>query len=125
MNKGIESLILILLLSMPAYPQMHGGMMGPEGMREQRGANRSQGLQVYDAFRRSCHRTGGNVIDPDLPLKDAPQFSDFKTFLKFIRAPRMPDGSHGAMPAFPPARISDQEAQALYQYLDDWLDARQ
>jgi hypothetical protein len=50
-------------------------------------------------------------------LRGAPQLVDFSTFLAYIRHPAMPDGSPGPMPAFPPERISDNQAQDLYEYL--------
>jgi hypothetical protein len=35
----------------------------------------------------------------------------------------LPDGSAGPMPAFPPDRISDEQARELYEYLVNWLGA--
>jgi len=43
--------------------------------------------------------------------------ANFKTFLSFIRNPRMPDGTQGAMPSFSKSKISDQQAKRLYQFI--------
>ena len=64
-----------------------------------------------------CHPHGGNIFAPNLPLNIAPQLSDFDTFRAFVRHPKMPDGSRGEMPDFPPTKISDQQARELYQYI--------
>ena len=137
MNKKIGLTILMCLLAVPAYAQMgggmmgggRGGMMGSGGMRgNQDDMNRPQepqGAEIYRTLCSSCHVWGGNVFVNALPLRGAPQLSDFKTFLNFIRNPRMPDGSPGPMPSFPPDRVSDTQAQMLYSYLIDWLGSPQ
>jgi hypothetical protein len=43
--------------------------------------------------------------------------ADFKTFLNFIRHPKMPDGSKGDMPAYTKYKISDRQAERLYQFI--------
>jgi mono/diheme cytochrome c family protein len=43
--------------------------------------------------------------------------SDFKTFSDYVRNPKMPNGSKGLMPAWPASKLSEQEAQELYQYI--------
>ncbi len=65
----------------------------------------------------SCHPNGGNVVDAKLPLKSAPQLDAQDHFIAFIRAPHMPDGSGGAMPAFPSDQITDAQAGDLYGYI--------
>jgi uncharacterized membrane protein len=75
------------------------------------------GARLFSAHCSSCHPQGGNVINPDLPLKGSPQLVDPNVFVAFIRNPKMPDGSAGSMPAFPSAQISDREAEALYEYI--------
>jgi mono/diheme cytochrome c family protein len=75
------------------------------------------GARLFAAHCSSCHPQGGNIINPDLPLKDSPQLADPNVFVAFIRNPKMPDGSAGSMPAFPPAQISDREAESLYEYV--------
>jgi mono/diheme cytochrome c family protein len=59
----------------------------------------------------ACHANGGNVINPQKPLKDGPSLKSFATFLPWIRKPVQP------MPAFPPSTISDRQAKELYDYI--------
>jgi mono/diheme cytochrome c family protein len=59
----------------------------------------------------ACHPNGGNVINPNKPLKGAQTLNTFETFLSWIRKPIQP------MPPFPPSKISDQQAKELYDYL--------
>jgi len=58
-----------------------------------------------------CHFGGGNAINPNKPLKGAPNLKSFETFLTWIRNPVQP------MPAYPPAKISDEQAKKLYDYI--------
>jgi mono/diheme cytochrome c family protein len=75
------------------------------------------GAQLFTANCQSCHPGGGNVIDPKLPLKGAKPLGSLQSFVGFIRAPSMPDGSPGQMPAFGPDAISAQQASDLYVYV--------
>jgi hypothetical protein len=95
---------------------MGGGMMGP-GQRGQ--GSTLPGAEIFNANCSSCHPNGGNTIVPNLPLNGAPQLADYDRFLAYIRHPDMPNGSPGPMPAFPPERISDEQAKNLYQYLEN------
>jgi hypothetical protein len=45
------------------------------------------------------------------------KLANYEPFLSFIRDPRMPDGSTGAMPFFPESRIFKDETKKLYKYL--------
>jgi len=74
------------------------------------------GEKIFNASCRVCHVNGGNVINPRFPLRGSQKLSEFKTFLSFIRDPRMPDGSQGAMPSFSESQISQIDAEYLYQY---------
>jgi mono/diheme cytochrome c family protein len=132
MNKKISLTILMCLLAVPAYAQMGGGMMGGRmggmmggGRMGNRGySNQRQGpegAQIYGMYCSSCHGQGGNTIYPNLPLRGAPQLSDFNSFLNFIRNPRMPDGSSGPMPTFPSDSLTNPQAEVLYNYLIAWL----
>jgi mono/diheme cytochrome c family protein len=117
--------LLTLFLPVISFAQMGGGMMGGGMMGPGRGGGyqgqplQTQGLgeEIYGEDCRSCHAQGGNTIYPNLPLRGSPELADFNTFLAYIRNPTMPNGSGGPMPAFPPERISDQEATDLYQYI--------
>jgi cytochrome c553 len=109
----------LTLYLVKAGAQMGGGMMGG-GMMGPGQSSQGSSLpeaQIFNANCGSCHPNGGNTIMPNLPLKGAPQLADYNTFLSYIRHPTMPNGSPGPMPAFPPERISDEQARNLYQYL--------
>ena len=58
-----------------------------------------------------CHPNGGNIVNPNKPLKGAQTLNTFETFLSWIRKPVQP------MPPFPSSKISDQQAKELYDYL--------
>jgi len=74
------------------------------------------GEKIFNTSCRVCHVNGGNVIDPRFPLRGSQKLSDLKTFLSFIRDPRMPDGSQGSMPSFSESQISHKDAENLYHY---------
>ncbi|MGO8693308.1 MAG: c-type cytochrome [Rectinemataceae bacterium] len=65
----------------------------------------------------ACHAGGENLIVPSLPIRGSKPIASFGSFLSFIRAPKMPDGSAGAMPPFGPAAITDARARDLYVYV--------
>ena len=65
----------------------------------------------------SCHPGGGNTIKANLPLRSAPQLSDFNSFLTYIRSPKARDGSQTIMPSFPAEKLSDNQAREIYQYV--------
>jgi hypothetical protein len=75
------------------------------------------GANIFNANCRSCHVNGGNIINPGFPMRGSLKLADFKTFLAFIRDPRMPDGSKGPMPPFSKSQISNRQAKELYQYI--------
>jgi mono/diheme cytochrome c family protein len=75
------------------------------------------GEKIFNNSCRVCHVNGGNVIDPRFPLRGSQKLTDLKTFLSYIRNPKMPDGSLGAMPSFPESQISNKDTENLYQYL--------
>jgi cytochrome c6 len=71
----------------------------------------ASGEQMFKEQCAACHANGGNILKPNLPLKGSPDLKTFAAFLSQIRKPQPP------MPAFPPAQISDQQAQKLYDYI--------
>ena len=68
-----------------------------------------------------CHPGGGNTIKANLPLRSAPQLSDFNTFVAYIRSPKARDGSQTIMPSFPAEKLSDNQAREIYQYVTQVL----
>jgi mono/diheme cytochrome c family protein len=75
------------------------------------------GRHIFESNCSGCHRRGENIIEPKLPLRNAPQLKKFDDFLNFIRDPRMPDGSPGLMPRFTSEKLTDEEAKQLFDYL--------
>ena len=75
------------------------------------------GQKIFSEICSGCHENGGNIIKINLPIKGSYKLANYETFLSFIRDPRMPDGSAGAMPSFPESRISNDETKKLYKYL--------
>ncbi len=76
-----------------------------------------EGEQLFKANCSGCHPSGGNVVQPRLPVINSEQLGDFDKFNAFIRDPREPDGSTGIMPAFPESKISTAQARQLYEYI--------
>jgi cytochrome c6 len=71
----------------------------------------SSGEQLFKENCAACHVGGGNIVNPKMPLKGAPLLKTFAAFLSQIRKPQPP------MTAFPPARISEEQARKLYAYI--------
>lgn len=92
--------------------QLVFGNWAPEAPKEFQ-----KGARIFKNDCGGCHAHGGNVIVPSLPLRAAPQLSDFKTFSDYVRNPKMPNGSKGLMPAWPESKLPEQEARELYQYI--------
>ncbi len=122
MKKAIVVLAIVFLSSMAAQAQMGGGMGGGmmnehEGGDPRGSVTATSGAGIFSANCASCHLNGGNVVTPNLPVNGSRTLADFKTFLNFIRDPKMPDGSRGAMPASTQSKISDRQAETLYQFI--------
>jgi len=97
---------------------MGPSMMGTEQSDEfQKFSQGTPGANIFNANCRVCHPNGGNIINPNLPLRGSNKLADFNTFLAFIRNPSMSGGSRGSMPAFSEALISNQQTRELYQYI--------
>lgn len=131
MSKLFIAAILVVCLPVIASAQMGGGMMGGGMMgdggmmgpgqdwRNQQVPRENPGTTIFETDCARCHAQGGNFAYPELPLRGSLQLKDFRTFLGYLRNPVMPDGSPGPMPAFPPDRISNEQAEALYRYMGD------
>ena len=111
-------LIVALLLGMSAVSYAQDpAMKGADKVKKSHKHSGTTGLQIFNLNCNRCHPNGGNVILPDMPLRGSSKLANFKTFLSFIRDPKMPDGSEGVMPVFSNKHISNQEAKTLYQYV--------
>jgi hypothetical protein len=100
-------------------PYMTDGdhMMGEQVMVSDNFSKESPGTELFKAHCQRCHPNGGNIINPDIPLRGSHMLIEFDTFLNFIRSPRKHRGSKSLMPAFSPAIISNQQAMKLYQFV--------
>jgi mono/diheme cytochrome c family protein len=113
----ILTIILITFASAQSNDMLYAGVNN-SGKSDER-ANSEQlakGENIFKNSCRVCHANGGNIIDSRFPLRGSQKLSDFKTFVSYIRNPKMPDGSLGAMPSFSESQISNEDAQNLYQY---------
>jgi mono/diheme cytochrome c family protein len=81
------------------------------------------GKRLFASNCASCHPNGGNAIVAELPLKKSKHLASVEAFTAYIRAPKMPDGSEGEMPAFPADQISDKQSGDLYRYIQSMLPA--
>ena len=81
------------------------------------------GQRLFSANCSSCHPNGGNAIVAELPLKKSKAIATAASLTAFIRSPKMPDGSEGQMPSFPPDQVSDRQAGELYTYISSMLAA--
>lgn len=75
------------------------------------------GMNIFNENCMACHPKGGNVIDPSLPLLNSAYTQNAAAFLAFIRDPKRPSGSAGAMPSFSSTKVSDRQASDLYNYI--------
>ncbi len=85
-------------------------------------AELAAGQKLYRLNCGACHPQGSNTLSPTLPVKGAPQLKDFDTFLSYLRNPVKPDGTRGMMPGYPKAKISDQQARDIYDYITQVLE---
>ncbi len=61
-----------------------------------------------------CHVEGGNVMNPEKPLKGSGKLASFESFQAFIQNPGP------AMPAFGEATIPAADAKKLYEYIQTY-----
>ena len=109
--------ILIIILVTSASAMLYAAANIAENGAERAPSEQLEnGEKIFNNSCRVCHVNGGNVIDPRFPLRGSQKLTDFKRFLSYVRNPKMPDGSSGAMPSFPESQISQKDADNLYQY---------
>jgi uncharacterized membrane protein len=94
-----------------------GGHLVFGGRSPEAGQKFQAGRKIYDANCSACHPQGRNAIMPHMPIRGSNKLANFRTFIAFIRHPRLDDGSKGPMPDWPPSEISDREAKDLYDYV--------
>jgi uncharacterized membrane protein len=76
------------------------------------------GERIFQARCSGCHPSGGNVVNPRVPIINSPKLRNPASFTGYIRHPLPP------MPAFSRAQVSDQEADELYRYIVHVLEKR-
>jgi mono/diheme cytochrome c family protein len=123
MRKIVLWLPVILIISLITFASartndaLYAGLNNSEKNNEVLTSEQMEnGEKIFNANCRVCHVNGENIINPRLPLRGSQKLADFKTFLSFIRNPKMPDGSQGTMPSFSESKISNNEAENLYKY---------
>lgn len=94
-----------------------GGELVYAGRMTKEGNNFQAGQKVFINHCSGCHVNGGNIFYSNLPLHSAPQLQSYETFIAFVRNPTLPNGAKGPMPTFTPAKLSDQQARDLYEYV--------
>jgi len=77
----------------------------------------SEGESLFAANCRSCHAGGGNAIEPRLPVRGSRRLASLESFEAFLRAPSMPDGRPGAMPAFGADSLQADRVKELYDFV--------
>lgn len=80
------------------------------------------GARIFSEECGSCHPQGGNIINPNAPLRGAKQLTDLDSFVAYLRNPVRADGSRGFMPPFPIKKLSEEEQKDLYSYIMNVLE---
>jgi uncharacterized membrane protein len=120
LRRGVESNGMVAVYALCLLTVAGLGFFGGElvyGGKAEPIAEKSQleefkiGREIYAANCGGCHADGGNVINPELPVKHSPKTENFNAFLAWIRNPKAP------MPAYPSQVLSDQQADHMYQYI--------
>lgn len=101
----------------PAAPQAAATAPAAAGGTGGAAPSTAPGQRIFTSDCATCHPRGGNVVEASLPLKSSKKLATLATFTAFIRAPVMPDGKAGSMPAFPALQVSDAQAGDLYKYI--------
>jgi mono/diheme cytochrome c family protein len=70
-----------------------------------------QGQAIYLGNCSGCHPRGSNILKPNMPIIKSDKLDNFMDFVGWIRKPKKP------MPEFSPKKISNEQAQQLYDYL--------
>ena len=118
-SRGFPTIYILCLVNVVALGYFGGELVfgtrspgGPGAVKE-----RKVSAEQFTTNCSSCHPNGGNVIKPNLPLRSAPQLSDFQTFLAYVRSPKARDGSETIMSPFPADRLTEEQAREIYDYV--------
>jgi mono/diheme cytochrome c family protein len=80
-------------------------------------ASAGDGRALFGVNCAACHPGGANVIVASLPIRGSKRLSDIDAFEKFLRAPTMPDGKEGSMPAFADETLNRSQIKSIYDYV--------
>jgi uncharacterized membrane protein len=73
------------------------------------------GEQIFAVHCTACHPGGGNTINPSKPILHSALLQNLDFFKMWLRHPARP------MPPFTPSKMSDAQAKALYEYIQNVL----
>jgi uncharacterized membrane protein len=118
-SRGFPTIYMLCALNVVALGYFGGELVF--GTRSPGGSGKVKERQVsaeqFTKHCSSCHPNGGNVFKPSLPLRGAPELTDFPTFLAYVRSPKARDGSETVMPPFPADRLTEEQAREIYDYV--------
>ncbi len=114
MKKSVIYLVLIIFLIGSGH--VSGRLLFSDRLADA-SDNINNGERLYAVNCSGCHPNGGNLINSSLPVINSPILKDLDTFVNFVRNPRRPDGSPGAMQAFSKNKLSDQQLRTIYHYI--------
>jgi mono/diheme cytochrome c family protein len=110
-----SSKILVMIFMLSFFTVMvlgyFGGRLTFSGKVPSAPAEYSAGRWTFRERCSACHPNGGNIVRSDMPLRGAPMLTNLTIFSAWIRNPSPP------MPAFPPSKMTDQQARELYDYV--------
>jgi uncharacterized membrane protein len=118
-SKGFPTIYILCVLNVVALGYFGGELVFGTGSPGGSGKVKETRVSAEQFTKNcsSCHPNGGNAIKPNLPLRAAPQLSDFKTFLAYVRSPKARDGSETVMPPFAADRLTEEQAKEIYDYV--------
>ena len=113
MALGVYTLCFLVVVALGYY----GGELTYGSKAPPTSAEYTTGEKIFVATCSACHPKGANAIIPNMPIVGSPKLVDFATFLAFVRDPKLPHGKTGPMPPIIPSKLSDQQLNALYEYI--------
>jgi mono/diheme cytochrome c family protein len=113
------ALVMMIGLGYFGAQLVYGGWSPRAGASAQ--AQSQAGEKLFVENCQACHPGGGNIMSAELSLKKSKQLATLDGFRKFIRDPKMADGSRGDMPAFPADKLNDRQAADLFSYIGSML----
>jgi mono/diheme cytochrome c family protein len=85
--------------------------LGRKGEEVQKSSFILSGAEIFNANCKVCHQNGGNIINPEKPIRGSKKVTSFDIFLAYIRNATSP------MPSFSQEKITSKQARELYKYI--------